>query len=313
MPDLVRVVTVGSAVVDRHYSVTNLPGPDSGAFVLDESESAGGVAANVATGLANLGHDAGVIARLGDDPDGDRVVSDLESRGIDTGRVRQVPEETSSYCLVLRDPDGERTIVAGGDSVTRLRIREADAPALAAADVVFTSAYAPAEVLESLAASRREGRIRTLAFDLSGVFAELEGRGVTRDVLDNALSAIDLFVTSELALSSYLRTDDLDAAVGELRSRGVERGAVTRGEDGAVLFDLDGVSEVPAFDVDVVDTTGAGDAFSAGLIHAWLVDGNDCVAAGRYAAATAALNCAAVGARGNLPARDAVRSFLDAA
>jgi ribokinase/sulfofructose kinase len=66
---------------------------------------------------------------------------------------------------------------------------------------------------------------------------------------------------------------------------------------------------VPAFDVDVVDATGAGDAFVAGLVDAWLLAGEPAAEAGRHAAAVAALNCTATGARGGLPDRAAVEQF----
>jgi ribokinase/sulfofructose kinase len=68
---------------------------------------------------------------------------------------------------------------------------------------------------------------------------------------------------------------------------------------------------VPAFDVDVVDETGAGDAYVAGLIDAWLLGDRDPTAAGRFAAATAALACTAVGARGDQPTAERVEAFLD--
>lgn len=306
-----RVLTVGSAVVDRNYAVTNLPGPDRGAYVRDVEESAGGVAANVATALSRLGHEAGVIARLGDDEDAERVVSDLAGRGIDTRRIRREAGDVTSHCLVFRDPAGERTIVAGGNSVTNLRIRDGDVPHLRDASVVFTSAYVTDPVLSRLAALRRAGGIDLLAFDLAGVFEELEGRGITREGLDDAVSAVDLFVANQPALESYLGSADVDDAVTRLRAAGVARGALTRGSAGSTLFDADGRVDVPARTVDAVDTTGAGDAFTAALIHAWLLRDEPMADAGRFAAAAAALNCTAAGARGNLPTRDAVDALLD--
>ena len=306
-----RVLTVGSAVVDRNYAVTNLPGPDRGAYVRDAEESAGGVAANVAAALARLGHEAGVIARLGDDEDAERVETDLAERGIDTRCVRRADGDVTSHCLVFRDPAGERTIVAGGDSVTNLRIRDSDLPALREASAVFTSAYVTDPVLSRLADLRRAGEIDLLAFDLAGVFEELENRGITREGLDDAVSAIDLFVANEPALDSFLGSADPAAAVARLRAAGVPRGALTRGTAGATLFDDERRVDVPAYTVDAVDTTGAGDAFTAALIHAWLLEDEPMTDAGCYAAAAAALNCTAAGARGNLPTRGAVRSFLD--
>ena len=61
------IVTVGSAVLDHVYVLSNLPEPDGGAFVTDRTRRGGGVAANVACGLSALGHDAAVVSRVGDD------------------------------------------------------------------------------------------------------------------------------------------------------------------------------------------------------------------------------------------------------
>jgi ribokinase/sulfofructose kinase len=127
------------------------------------------------------------------------------------------------------------------------------------------------------------------------------------------VSGIDLFVANVGAACSYLRRDVPPREVAtELRARGVDRGAITSGADGALLFDSDDTHTVDAADPgnDVVDTTGAGDAFTAGLVRAWLIDDRDPAAAGRYAAAAAALNCTAPGAHTDPPTAEAVADLL---
>jgi len=304
-------VAVGSAVVDRLYGLSNLPEPDGGAFVREEATATGGVAANVAAALAELGRETGVVSRVGADEDGDRVLADLRERGIDATRIARGDERTS-YSLILRDPDGERMIVAGGESVPELRLDAADRAYLRRADVVFTSAYAPDRVTGGLADAAGSGELPPLVFDLSGPLAELDDRATRPATIDALCSACDLFVANEVSARSYLGVGPR-AAIAELRERGVSRAAITRGEAGALLFDGESVTEIPAFDVATVDTTGAGDAFTAGLIHAWLLDGRPTKEAGRFAAATAALNCTAETARGGLPTASEVREFLDAA
>lgn len=269
------------------------------------------MAANVAAALQALGRTVGVVARLGDDEVAERVLADLDARNIDRRRVRVVPGERSSYCVVLRNHGGERMIVGAGESTTNLRLDAVDARYLARADVVFTPGYAPAPVLESLVDWRKEGRIGTAAFDLAGRFVDHERRGLARDALDAVLPDLDCFIANRAAVASYVGEDDIVALVVALRSRGATRGVVTLGADGAVLFEGDALTEVPAVDVDVVDTTGAGDNFSASLIDAWLLDGQPTARAGRFAAAAAAHSCTAVGARGALPTRADVASLLD--
>lgn len=297
---MATVVAVGSAVLDRVYGLSNLPEPDGGAFVRDYEERAGGVAANVACALSALDHDTSVVSRVGDDDAADRVLASLTDWSVDASGIRRGDEE-SSYCLILRGPDGDRMIVAGGDSVPELRLTEADRERCRDADCVFTSAYAPDSVVQDLVAMRGAGEISALAFDLAGPISELKGRGATRETIDAAAAAADLFVTNEVAARSYLDCDPA-AAVESLSGAGADRVAVTVGHDGAYLGDGD-VIHVDARERDVVDTTGAGDAFTAALIHAWVLDDRTAEESGRIAAAAAAQNCTAAGARGALATR----------
>jgi len=296
------VVAVGSAVLDRVYALSNLPEPDGGAFARGSTERAGGVAANVACALAELGHDASVVSRVGDDDAGDAVLASLTDWGVDASGVRRGEDETS-YTLVLRGPDGDRMIVAGGDGVPGLELTDADRDALRNADCAFTSAYAPEAVVRELVDLRENGEIGALVFDLAGPLPELEGRGATPETIDAAAATADLFVANEVAARSYLDTHP-EAAASELAARGSDRVAVTVGADGAFLATPDEAVHVPALDVDAVDATGAGDAFTAALVDAWLLGDAGPEAAGRTAAAAAAQNCTAEGARGALPSRE---------
>ena len=305
---MARVVTVGSAVVDRVYPVTNLPAPDGGAFARDEQVADGGVAANVAVACARLGHDAGVVSRVGRDADGDRVVDALQGEGVETTRVARGDERTS-FSLILRDDGGERMIVNGGAAVGALRLDAADRDYYRDADAVFTSAYAPDSVVSTVLDDARAGDCPPILFDLAGPFAELDGRGTTRETVDALLPHVDCFLAGEVALRSYLDCTGREAAT-ELQEKGVDRAALTSGAEGALLVDGDDVVEVPAFDVPVRDTTGAGDAFAAGLVDAWCCRGLSAREAGRFAAAVAAENCTAEGARGGLPERETVAARL---
>jgi len=296
------VVAVGSAVLDRVYALSNLPEPDGGAFARESTERAGGVAANVACALAALDHDSSVVSRIGNDDAGDTVLASLTDGGVDASGVRRGDDDTS-YTLVLRGPDGDRMIVAGGDSVPALTLTGADREALRDADCVFTSAYAPDAVVRELVDMREDGDIAALAFDLAGPLPELEGRGATPETIDAAAETADLFVANEVAARSYLDSDP-EPAASELAARGADRVAVTVGADGAFLATPSETVHAPALDVEAVDATGAGDAFTAALVHAWLLGDENPRAAGRTAATAAAQNCTAEGARGALPSRD---------
>lgn len=200
-------------------------------------------------------------------------------------------------------------VVAGGQSVPNLRLDDADVEYAGDANAVFTSAYAPDAVVSTLVAARERGEISRLVFDLAGPLSELEGRGTTPATIDRLLSVADLFVVGEVAAQSYF--GGVEDAIGALIQRDVRRAAVTRGDEGAVLLEGDTVIDIPAFEVTIADTTGAGDAFTAGLIHEWILDTVSATETGCFAAAAAALNCTAEGARGHLPTEPTVQKFVE--
>ncbi|MFB6086811.1 MAG: carbohydrate kinase family protein [Halodesulfurarchaeum sp.] len=298
-----EIVTVGSAVLDRVYSLSNLPEPDGGAFVRDYEERGGGVAANVACGLSALDHDVAIISRVGADEAAGTILESLREWDVDVSTVRR-GDVASSYTLVLHGPDGGRMIVAGGESVPHLRIRPGDRDHLESAACVFTSAYAPEAVTAELVEMRRRGEIDCLAFDLPGPLAELEGRGTTPGTIDGAAAVADLFVSNRVAVDSYLGADP-ESAVERLADAGAARLAVTTGADGAYLEKRGSEPiHVPAEERSIVDTTGAGDQFTAALIHAWVLGRASPPEAGRIAAIAAAQNCTARGPRGSLASRE---------
>ncbi|KPN31019.1 putative sugar kinase [Halolamina pelagica] len=215
-------VAVGAATVDRFYGVTNLPAPDGGAFAREVSERFGGVGANVATGVARLGRDSALLARLGDDDLGDRVLADLDAGPVSTALLRRGPG-TTTHCVILRAPDGERMIVTAGDSTVRLRLDDADRDAIRAADAVFVTAYTPDPVTSEIVEIAAEPNGPALAFDLSGPIEELRDRGTEPATIDRVVEIADLFVTAELAAESYLDCPGHEAA-DVLRERGCSRG-----------------------------------------------------------------------------------------
>lgn len=200
-------------------------------------------------------------------------------------------------------------IVGGGTSTLRLHLTNDVRAYVNNADVAFTSAYAPVCVLADLIdLARCDGP--AVVFDLAGRFGVIEHRGFSREDLIVALPHLSLFVAHVSAVRSYLQTEinDAETLAAGLCERGLTRGALTDGADGAFLFDDGDTVRVSSVDVEVVDTTGAGDAFTAGLIHSWLLEGTDAREAGRFAAATAALACTTAGARLDLARVDSVKS-----
>lgn len=323
-----EIVTLGAATVDRYYHVRELPAADGGSFARDVTERFGGVAANVAHGCDRLGHDAGILTRLGEGEIGERVWADLRDGPLETTRVQRGPER-STHCVILSDESGRRSIVTAGESARALRLTDADRTYLSEADAVFVTAYAPEAVHERLLAWAETPEFPPVAFDLSGPRPELDDRGASAASVERWIDRAALFVVGRVAADSHFDCAGRVAA-RHLRDRGVARAAVTDGPDGAWLVPAsaevtrddetegsetddetdegktaggESVRElvgVPAVAADVTDETGAGDAYVAGLLHAWLAEGWSAREAGSFAAAAAACNCEATGARAGL-------------
>ena len=314
---MLDVVAIGHALVDRIYRLAALPRPGSGSRILAAYETPGGLEANVLAALARLGARVGLIGRVGDDADGQRVLADLDAWGIERQRVAVVPGLRSDYCIIWVDPRGERMICCEREGVLGLRLTPEDEAYAARARIVFASAYVPLDVVAPLfARARAEGR-RT-AFDLADVLPDLEARGLRREALiaqrvaerTEALHARNAQLQAETdalaAFAAFRRA--YPGPIPALRSG--QALAMSLGTAGAWLARGDEVEYIPAFSVEAVDTTGAGDAFHAGLIHGLFLRGWGLARAGRFAAALAALNCLGLGARAGLAGEEEVERFL---
>lgn len=304
------LVAVGSAVVDRIHRVTVLPQRDCGAFVLDQMVSPGGVEANVAVAAARLGLRTGLISHIGADADGDSIQSDLHDRGVDVTRLQVGASGDTAYSLIFVDGRGDRIIVSGGVGVRRLSLGGEDLSYIRRARVAFASGYLPQPLLEQVARVCGDPSGPAFAFDLPDGFDDLEPRGLSRAHVDELLPDIYLFLSNREGVCSYTWEDTLPAAIASLHAKGVRRAAISDGERGLHILD-DGVTQqIPAFPVQAVDTCGAGDVLHAALIAEWLLGGGSAVAAGRFAAAAAALSCRGWGARLSLPSRSEAQALM---
>jgi sugar/nucleoside kinase (ribokinase family) len=277
-----RIVVVGSAAQDE---VVWLRQPLSEGHHLDASRRKlrlGGGGANTAIPLCNAGHQVRLVAAVGADPAGDWLLGLLEAAGVDTSLVTRVPGE-STRSLVLLDPAGERTIInlhrCGAQCAPeRVRSLVADAVYVRCRELDLAVAIA-----ERAADSLVVAHVPPLAA-CSRPAAVLVG------------SAADLppaFLADPWAAGRAIAGDALRWVV------------VTLGPEGALAVRPGECLRVPAPEVAVVDTTGAGDVFAAGLVHG-LVEGRPMAEALRTAVAwgTLAVRCA------DLPEEDSIRALV---
>jgi ribokinase len=254
-----HVVCVGDVMVDV---LARLPGPlapgsDTPAPI---TFAGGGAAANVAAWLVAAGGTATFVGRVGDDAFGRHIVRDLGAAGVRTS-ITVDPERPTGVCLVLVGPDGERTMIPSAGA------NAADGGELPPdADWLYLSGYALLEPgsrgFARAALEYARQRQWSVAVDVASA-APLAAIGAAT-FLEWVGTDVLLFANTDEAAVLTGRNDPA-AAVVELAQR-CARAVVKRGAAGAVWSDGAEVRSVGAQPAELVDSTGAGDAFAAGFL-----------------------------------------------
>ncbi|HRE99278.1 MAG TPA: ribokinase [Pirellulaceae bacterium] len=306
----VRVVVVGSINMDLVVRLERLPAPGQTVFGRELSEIPGGKGANQAVAAARMGAVTSMVGRVGDDAYGVSLCAALSAAGVDVSQVTTTPG-SSGLALIGVDDVGENSIVilpGANGAVGPEDVAAADRT-IAAADVMLLQLEIPlAAVRAAIAAAKRHG-VRVLLDPAPAIpDLHLDWTGIDRLCPNETELALLLGRDpSDLIASGELGSRDLlsAGAVG-LAARGVGRVVVTLGAAGAMSVGADGTAiEVPAFPVDVVDSTAAGDAFRGALAVA-LAEGRSEAESLRLAAAAGALAASSLGAQPSLPTRAAV-------
>ncbi|MGY1703355.1 carbohydrate kinase family protein [Geodermatophilus sp. SYSU D00697] len=262
------VVVVGDLVTDVVVVLDGEPAPGSDRSASISSRG-GGAGANVAVHLAGLGTPVVFAGCVGDDPAGRGLVDELAAAGV-TPAVRTVPGVATGTVVCLVEPGGQRSMLA--DRGANLALQPGDVPPPARGGHLHLSGYTlldprprPAG-LAALAAAAEAGC--TVSVDPAST-GPLARYGVDRWLADTAAATLVLPNEDEALLLSGCA--DVATAARALATRHPVA-VVTLGAGGALWASGDVLVHRPAHPATVVDTTGAGDAFTAGLLAAWLAD-----------------------------------------
>ncbi|MDO5533659.1 MAG: ribokinase [Propionibacteriaceae bacterium] len=286
------IVVVGSINLDLILPCARIPRPGETLHAHARELAPGGKGANQAVAAARLGGDVAMVGAVGDDTFAEPALALLSDAGVDLTHVRRVQGATG-LAVVYVDDAGENSILIEGGanrSVDADAVRAA-AAVVEAADVVVLQGEIPRSGIEA-AAELTRGR---LLVNLAPVI----------DVSPDVLRRADPLVVNEHEGSLALRmlgqqADGDDAVVAALLEAGVPAVVMTRGAKGALVGRPDQTTEVGSPRVEVVDTTGAGDAF-VGALATRLVAGDDLVDAATFAARVGAFACTGRGAQPSYP------------
>jgi len=292
------VLGLGAAAVDVVLECDDLPREDGFSRVRRERVVPGGSCANMLAGLARLGTPSALVAQMGDDDYGRVFLKDLEASGVSAAHVLLKPEGTSLHTFIAVAQNGARSILAHmGDSLLALSEDQVAESLLDGICVFYTDMLPSRPALKlARACALREVPV---VFNLQVGPGFMALCGTLRKDIEEMISLSRVFVTFRGALEELAGTADPDEALDRLVSKHpLPDGAlVTLGQDGARWIHAGGRLEQPTFSVEARDTTGAGDAFSAGLIQSFLVERTDRPEALAFASACAALKCTMPGPR----------------
>lgn len=300
-------LVVGDAFADLSARVPRFPREGGDAHARRIVWSSGGSAANVAAALATLGTPARLLARVGADAAAVVALRAARRAGVDLSLVQEDEAEPTGLCFVVVSASSERTFFSARGASDGL-VAPADAGLLLDGVAgLHLSGYAllggsRAAALAVARAARDRGT--PLSLDLCLPLAEARR--------EETLALLPLFsaVFGNDREVSLLAGAPVRAATEAIVARGVELAVAKTGEKGCLVAASDGVRSVPAWPVEAVDTTGCGDAFVAGFLHA-RSRGAGLEACGALGNALGALAATVPGSGDALPGPEAIRAFLE--
>jgi len=310
----VDVVGIGSCTVDYFAIVPRLLGAEEKINADRLEIHAGGVTANNLTQVARLGAKAGWLGLIGDDDNGRIIERAFLEDGMDLSGIEVVKGERSSLTWIPVDAAGERCIymfpnITG--KISPFQVTNRFAPHIQKAKHFHTEAsQLPLVPVREAMKVARAAKVRVI-FDLDvapSFFAQMN-LGAEQD-LSASLQLVDVLKPCKAAARELTGESDFEKMASSLLKLGPKLVAITMGADGCLIATKDKMTHVRAFKPDVVDTTGAGDAFMGGLSYA-LLQGWDNERVGLFANACAALCCTKVGARA-MAKLDEVVAFIKA-
>lgn len=304
-----QVIALGDINVDFIAHIPHYPRPGGDGLARQARLYSGGSAANTALVLARCGVEVGLIARLGRDALAAQALVELTNAGVDGSQIQYDPELTTGMMFIAVTPNGERTMFGYRGANVRLDPALLRPAEIARAQVLHVSGYA---LLES---PQRDAALQTLHIARqAGLKVSLdvgvEAAQNLRDEIHSLLSIVDWIFPNELEAECLVGRVDSARAVERFLDYGLEAVILKLGEMGCVIGTSEGVFTVPAFDVQVRDTTGAGDSFDAGFI-AGRLGGQSWRASGLLANALGGLAASVDGAGESLPGPAEVIRLLD--
>ncbi len=296
--------------MDLIIRVPRLPAADE--MVFAEGEPGlfpGGSTANIAAGIARIGVASRFVGKVGDDPNGRALREAFEKDGVDVRWLVADSAGRTAQTVIAVDPSGSRVIYSLGGTALLESVEEFTGDILDGAAALYVGEAFPDVARRAMQQARSVGA--QVVYGPGGAAS-----WIGMENLAELMRLADFVLMSRAELRAITECDEPDAGARLLLERGVPSVVATLGEQGAACFSrrpehVADIAWAPSFNVDVVDTTGAGDAFASGFISS-LVEGRPTAECLRRGNACAAMAIGRVGAREALPTSEELEMFLAA-
>jgi sulfofructose kinase len=293
------VVGLGYCSLDYLSIVDTYPPVDSKTEILRFAEEGGGPTATALVTLARLGAKTLFVGKVGNDARGKLIIEQLRREGVDISNVIFEENKTSQLSFVIVERQtGKRTIIYTRGSVSQLKPEELNRKMITSGRILHIDGH---QMGASIAAAQwaREAGVKVIL-----------DAGSNRPGTGILVELADCVVASKSFAIAFTSEVDIEKAARKLLRSEVEIAVITAGDKGGFCASDESAFAYPAFQVEVVDTTGAGDvfhgAFDYGILRGWNL-GNVV----RFASAVAALKCRELGGRSGIPSLEEVEQFLD--
>ncbi len=309
------VLVVGGIIIDliarsEKFKVNdgNICFPFDSKITLQElSEDIGGSAHNVAANLANLGTNTYILGSIGEGDYGEEALKNLRVYGVNTKYVT-LKEGSTGISLVFL-VDGEKTVLTSRGANEFLGEEDLNPEVLDKIDTLILTSLVSPDNINLMKNLIKEAKRRDISILMNPSMSMVTHRP---DELKYAMKNSEVIIMNGKEACLITGEEDVESAIKELKDYGAETVIVTQDVKGSLVAEDSRVFRVPSYEVKVVDTTGGGDSYTAGFVHAKL-EGYSTEEAVKFAGAVAALNIITPGASTDLPTEAEVIEFMKTA
>ncbi len=297
--ETIQVVGLGQACVDYLGVLPFYPQENGKIELKNLYIRCGGPASTALVTLSRLGISTSFLGSISDDPFGVEILRNLKNEKVDVSCLKITPGYTSQFAFIgVTVKNGKRTIFWHRGNVPHLKSKDVDLQLFPKARFLHIDGLMIEACIEAARQAKALGMIVVM------------DAGTMREGSEELVSFTDILIASEtFAEPLFERKPAHETALKTLRELGPEQVVITRGSEGSIGLNDEGIFHQAAYPVMAVDTTGAGDVYHGAYIYG-LLQGWEMIKCMRFASAAAALKCTKIGAQTGIPNLKAINSLI---